>query len=39
VTAIGACLIFAEFLASRADRGQIGPAENVTISRPDPVVA
>jgi hypothetical protein len=39
VTAIGACLIFAEFLTSRADRGRIGPAENVTMSRPDPVVA
>ena len=39
VTAIGACLIFAEFLTSRADRGRIGPAGNVTMSRPDPVVA
>ena len=39
VTAIGACLIFAEFLASRADRRRIGSAENVTISRPDPVIA
>jgi hypothetical protein len=39
VTAIGACWIFAEFLASRADRRRIGPAENVTMSRPDPVVA
>jgi hypothetical protein len=39
VTAIGACWIFAEFLASRADRRRIGPAENVTISRPDPVIA
>src|SRR5277367_2218615 len=39
VTAIGACLIFAEFLASRADRRRIGPAENVTLSRHDPVVA
>ena len=39
VAAIGACLIFAEFLASRADRSQIGPAENVTMSRPDPKVA
>src|SRR3984885_7517629 len=38
VTAIGACLIFAELLTSRADRGQIG-AGNVAISRPDPVVA
>jgi len=39
VAAIGACLIFAEFLVSRADRRRIGPAENVTMSRPDPVVA
>ena len=39
LAAIGACLIFAEFLASRADRGRIGPAENVAMSRPDPMVA
>ena len=39
LAAIGACLIFAEFLASRADRRQFGPAENVTMSRPDSVVA
>ena len=39
VTAIGACWIFAEFLTSRADRGQIGSAENVTMSRPDSAVA
>ena len=39
VTAIGACWIFAEFLASSADRRRIGPAENVAMSRPDPVVA
>ena len=39
VTAIGACWIFAEFLARRADRGRIGPAENVAMSRPDQVVA
>ncbi len=39
VTAIGACLIFAEFLASRADRGRIRPEKNIAISRPDPVVA
>ena len=39
VTAIGACLIFAEFLASRADRGRIGAAGNVVMSRPDTVVA
>jgi hypothetical protein len=37
--AIGACLIFAGFLASRADRRAIGPAENVTMSHPDSVVA
>jgi uncharacterized membrane protein len=39
LTAIGACWIFAEFLASRADRGRIGATRNVAISRPDPVVA
>ena len=39
LAAIGACWIFAEFLASRADRRRIGPAENLTISRPDPVIA
>jgi uncharacterized membrane protein len=39
LSAIGACLIFAEFLASRADRGRIEPAENVAVSHPDPVVA
>jgi hypothetical protein len=39
LAAIGACWIFAEFLTSRADRGQIGPARNVAMSRPDPVVA
>jgi hypothetical protein len=39
VTAIGACWIFAEFLASRADGRRLGPAENVTMSRPDTVVA
>ena len=39
LTAIGACLIFAEFLASRADRGRIGSAGKVAMSRPDPVVA
>jgi uncharacterized membrane protein len=39
LAAIGACWIFAEFLASRADRRRIGPAENVTMSRPDSVVA
>jgi hypothetical protein len=39
VTAIGACWIFAEFVASRADQQRIGPAEKVTLSRPDSVVA
>ena len=39
LAAIGACLIFAEFLTSRADRGQIGPARNAAMSRPDAVVA
>jgi hypothetical protein len=39
VTAIGACWIFAEFVASRADRRRIGTAENAAISHPDPVVA
>jgi uncharacterized membrane protein len=37
--AIGACLIFAAFLTSRADRARIGPAKNVAMSRPDRVVA
>ena len=39
VAAIGACLIFAEFLASRAERGRIGSAEDAAVSRPDAVVA
>jgi len=39
LAAIGACLIFAEFLVSRAERGRIDPAGNVAMSRPDPVVA
>jgi uncharacterized membrane protein len=39
LTGIGACLIFAEFLASRADRARINPAGNVEASRTDPVVA
>jgi uncharacterized membrane protein len=39
LTAIGACWIFAEFLASRADRGRISLARNVAMSRPDPMVA
>jgi uncharacterized membrane protein len=39
LAAIGACLIFAEFLIGRADRGRIEPARSVTASRPNPVVA
>jgi hypothetical protein len=39
LTAIGACWIFAEFLASRGDRERIGRAGNVGVSRPDTVVA
>jgi hypothetical protein len=39
LAAIGACLIFAEFLTSRAHRGRISPAGNVAMSRPGPVVA
>ena len=39
LAAIGACLIFAEFLASRAERGRIDPAATVAMSRPDAVVA
>jgi hypothetical protein len=39
LAAIGACWIFAEFLASRTDRGRIGLAENVAMSRPDSAVA
>ena len=39
LTAIGACWIFAEFLAGRADRGRIEPAGDVAVSRADPVVA
>ena len=40
VAAIGACWIFAEFLASRADhRGRIGSAGSVAAARPDRVVA
>jgi uncharacterized membrane protein len=39
VTAIGACLIFAEFLASRADRARIGTTGNVATPRQDAMVA
>jgi len=37
--AIGACWIFAEFLASRADRERIGASDHLAISRPDAVAA
>ena len=39
LAAIGACWIFAEFLACRADGRRIGPAEDVTMFRPDTAVA
>jgi hypothetical protein len=39
VAAIGACLIFAEFLTHRADRIRMVPTENVTMSRFDSMVA
>jgi hypothetical protein len=39
LSAVGACWIFAEFLASRADRGRIGIARIVGTSRPDQAVA
>ena len=39
LTAIGACWIFAEFVASRASRARIGSAGNITVPRTDPVVA
>ena len=39
LAAIGACWIFAEFVASHADGRRTGPAEKVAMSRPDPVVA
>jgi hypothetical protein len=38
LTAIGACLIFAAYLASRADQERIDPSRNVAMSRPDPLV-
>ncbi len=37
IAAIGACWIFAEFVASRADRRRSHPAESVTTARHDPV--
>jgi len=39
VTAIGACWIFAEFLASRTDRVRLESAASVAASRREPVVA
>ncbi|HEV2133484.1 MAG TPA: hypothetical protein VGR47_04420 [Terracidiphilus sp.] len=39
LAAIGACWMFAEFLASPGDRGQMGPKRNAAKSRPDPVIA
>lgn len=39
LSAIGACWIFAEFLARRAERIRIGSAGTVTLSRPDSAVA
>ena len=39
LAAIGACLIFADFLARRADREQIDSAGNVALSQRDSVVA
>jgi hypothetical protein len=39
LAAIGACWIFAEFIASRADRARIEPVERVAASRRDPLVA
>ena len=39
LSAIGACWIFAEFVARRAARSRIVPAEDVTLARPDRVVA
>jgi len=39
LAAIGACWIFAEFLASRAGGGSVSVARNVSMSRHDPMVA
>jgi hypothetical protein len=39
LAAIGACWIFAEFVASRPDRGRVGPAVNASLLRPDAAVA
>ncbi|MES2391829.1 MAG: hypothetical protein V4555_09320 [Acidobacteriota bacterium] len=39
LSAIGACWIFADFLASRTSRRGIDPAESAILSRADPVAA
>ncbi len=39
LSAIGACWIFAVFVAGGAERGRIDSAGNAVLSRPDPVVA
>ena len=39
LAAIGACWMFAELLASRADRERVGPAGDVAVSRTDTVIA
>jgi len=39
LTAIGACWIFSEFLVTRAGREPVAPAEDLTTSPPDQVVA
>jgi hypothetical protein len=37
--AIGACLIFSEFVAARAQQARSGAARNAAMSRHDPMVA
>ncbi|GGA54182.1 hypothetical protein GCM10011507_01760 [Edaphobacter acidisoli] len=39
VAAIGACLIFAGFITSRAESARINPEENIATSHPDPIIA
>lgn len=39
LVAIGACWMFAEFVAGRAKRRRIEPKDNVAAPHPDPVVA
>ncbi len=39
LAAIGACWIFAEFVASRAVRGQLEPGKNAAPLHPDPLLA